>query len=182
MSVQKLINALKAQSSIAANAGKYQTTVGIVTAYDPVNRLLQVQLFPATDDAPALQTGWIPLTSAWTGNGYGLFLAPNVNDLVVVHYQEGSLLTAFADSFFFNDTRRPLNVPSGEAWLFHQTGSYIKLTNDGKVSINGQAEIDMTTPTMNITVSGTCTVSAATANVTASAEINLTAPTINLGS
>ena len=44
---------------------------------------------------------------------------------------------------FFNDDYRPLAVPSGELWLVHQSGAYLKLTNDGKVSINAAAEIDI---------------------------------------
>jgi len=44
----------------------------------------------------------------------------------------------------------PLPVSSGEFWLVHKTGSFLKLTNDGKVSINGNAEIDITAPIINI--------------------------------
>lgn len=159
MPIQKLINTLRIQASLANN-GKYFTSVGIITGYDPNNRLVTVQIHPATDDSPALQTGWIPITSPWIGNNCGMLFAPNVGDIVAVHYQEGSLLNAYADACFYNNTSRPLPVPSGEAWIVHKSGSFIKLTNDGKVSINGQVEIDITTPKLVINVTGDCEINA----------------------
>lgn len=164
MSIHKLLNNLRMHASIANN-NKTFPSIGAITGFDPDNWLVTVEIHPATDDSPALQTGWIPLTSHWVGNEWGLFLAPNIGDIVGIHYQEGSLQNAYAASLFFNDQRRPVPVPSGEAWLLHGSGSFIKLQNDGTLSINGDTEINLNGPEINITASTTVNVNAPAVNI-----------------
>jgi uncharacterized protein (DUF2345 family) len=54
-------------------------------------------------------------------------------------------------------------VPSGEFWLVHQSGSFLKFTNDGKVSVNSASDLDL--------------VSGGDVNVTSAGKINLNAGT-----
>ncbi|EJN10477.1 hypothetical protein PMI40_00005, partial [Herbaspirillum sp. YR522] len=66
----------------------------------------------------------------------------------------------------FNDVDRPLAVQSGEFWLMHKLGGSIKLTNDGKVSVNSAVEINAAGPVINLTATG---------------NVNVVAPSITLG-
>ena len=148
------INMIRTQSSIANNANTL-TDLGVVSAYDSQNYLVRVQLYPEddTNNTPALETGWIPLFTPWAGNGWGLFLPPNIGDVIEVHYQAGSLQNGYAAlrSFSIGSPANPQNVPSGEFWLVHASGSLIKLTNDGNMTINAQTQVDITAPVVNIT-------------------------------
>ncbi len=179
-SIQEFLNVIRMHASIANN-NVWTSSVGIVTGYDQVNHLVTVQIHPADEDTPALQTGWIPFASQWIGNSWGLFVGPGIGDLCSVHYQEGDLQSAYATGFFFNDNARPLSVPSGEFWLVHKTGSSLKVTNDGKLLINGQVEVDITAPKISIIVTGDCDIQSQNANIKASNQINIDAPTVNIG-
>lgn len=165
----KFMNMLRLQASIVNNS-KTMTSVGIVTGYDPTNYLVTVELYPQDNpsDSPALQTGWIPLFTPWAGSGWGMFLPPNIGDIIEVHYQDGSLQNAYAALRCFNFNELPDSVQSGEFWLIHQTGSFIKLTNDGNLTVSSG---------VNITIEATANV-----NITGSAEVNITAPVVNVDS
>lgn len=141
-SMYKLSNDLRSQALVAVGNIGY-TDVGIITAYDPTNRLVFVEISPANEDTEALRTGWIPLTTPWGGNGWGMFAAPAPGVACLVHYQNGSKQSPYASLIAFGGTNRPLKVDSGEFWLVHKSGSFIKLTNDGKVSINSMMDVEV---------------------------------------
>ena len=117
------------------NVGK--TKIGTVTSYDPNNYAIKALLQPEE-----IETGWIPLGSPLVGNGWGVFLPPSSGDQVIISFQENGHEVPLATLRLYDDKNRPLVVPSGEMWLVHKSGSYIKLTNDGKISFNASAEID----------------------------------------
>lgn len=165
MSIRKMINIVK-QQTMLATANLAAPAIGIVTSFDPDNFTVQVQLHPATEDDPAIITGNIPLLSPWIGDGWGMFCPPNLNDLVVVLYQQNNYQSALGAMRIFNNTARPLPVPSGEFWLVHASGTYFKMTNDGKLLLNGDVEIDVTSPEIKIT---------------ASTEITVNSPSVKLG-
>ena len=143
------MNMIRQQASIVNNS-RSLSDIGIVTGYNPDNYSVSVELYPATADSPSLQTGFIPLLTPWAGNGWGLFLPPNIGDMIEVHYPTGSLQTPYAALRNFNFGSRPLSVQSGEFWLVHQTGSFIKLTNDGNLAISSGTVINVTAPIVNI--------------------------------
>lgn len=156
-----LLNMMRREASKVA-ARLTMVRVGIVSAYDPNKYAVKVELQP-----DGQETGWLPVLSPWVGNGWGLFAPPTPGNVVDVHFQEGSKDAGYVSLCFFSNVTRPLPVSSGEFWLFHKSGAFIKLTNDGKASINSTVEIDVIGPTVN---------------VTATAAVNVTAPSINLGS
>lgn len=159
-----------------AASGRASTRVGRVTSYDPVNYCVVVQLMPNGEP-----TGWLPVVSPWIGNGWGLFAPPSIGDLVEVQFVDDNVESGFVCQRFFNDSDRPLSVQSGEFWLVHKTGAFFKLTNDGKALINGQAEIDATAPTINITATGNITAQAGgNATVQAGGTATIQAPSIIL--
>lgn len=113
---------------------------GRVASYDPVHYAVKVVLLPDG----AANSGWLPLSTAWVGNGWGLFAAPNLGDIVEVHFEDGNLEAGFVVNRFFSDQTRPLAAPSGEFWLVHQSGAFFKLTNDGRASFRDAAGSTLT--------------------------------------
>jgi phage baseplate assembly protein V len=162
--MNRLLNAMRAQAQMAG-ADRAQTKIGLISGYDATNYSAKVTLQPE-----GIETGWIPCLSPWVGNGWGMFCPPSIGDMVEVQFEQGGSEAAFACMRFFNDQDRPLTVAAGEFWLVHKSGGFLKLTNDGKVLINGQAEIDLTAPALNITISGNATLSVG-GNITSSATV-----------
>lgn len=127
------------------------TDTGIITGYDPVKHLVTVQIHPATANDPALKTGWIPLASMWVGNGWGMFAAPSLGDICVVIYQTGDRQRPIGATLIFTRKNGLLpTVPSQEFWLVHKSGSFVKLTNDGAISISANTAVNVTAPEVNI--------------------------------
>lgn len=117
-----------------ASSSRAATRHGLVDSYDPNNHAVKVRLQPDNT-----LTDWVPLKSAWIGNGWGLFLAPSIGDAVEIDFQEDDGGVGSVGWRFFNDSDRPMNVPAGEAWLVHKTLSSIKLTTDGKLTLTDKA-------------------------------------------
>jgi phage baseplate assembly protein gpV len=116
-----------------------------VTSYDPSNYAAKVLIQPEGHE-----TGFLPVTSPWAGNGWGLFCPPTPGDVVDVHFQEGGKQAGFVALRHFGDQFRPLPVPSGEFWLVHRSGSFVKLHNDGTIEINAQTAVNATAPVFNL--------------------------------
>jgi uncharacterized protein involved in type VI secretion and phage assembly len=155
------MNVMRGEGQRAA-ATKSLPRRGVVSAYDPAHYAAKVIIQPE-----GFETGFLPIGTPWVGNGWGMFCPPSPGDEVDVHFQEGGKNAAYISLRFFGNVAQPLAAPSGEFWLIHSSGSLIKFTNNGKATINGNVEVDVTGPTINIT---------------ATAEVNVTAPAINLGS
>ncbi len=155
-----LANAMRLQAQLAGNT-EAKPRKGIISSYNPNTHSVKVRIQPNDDE-----TGWLSLAAAAVGNDWGVIFAPSIGDQVDVHFEEGDANSGFVCSRFFDDQDRPMAVPSGEFWMVHKTGSFLKFTSDGKISVNGSAEIDVTTPVVNIVASGAA---------------NVTAPQINLG-
>lgn len=156
-----LTNIMRRESQRVASQ-KSLPRFGIVTSYDPSRYAAKVRIQPED-----YETGFLPVATPWVGNDWGLFAPPTAGDVVEVHFQEGGKEAAYIALRFFGNVAQPLSVPSGEFWLVHRSGSLVKLTNDGKLTLNGNVEIDATAPTVNIT---------------ATATVNITAPAVKIGS
>lgn len=175
------LQALRAISRVAASR------VGLITSYDPANYCVRVALQPE-----GTLTGWLPLCTPWVGNGWGMFCAPSLNEMVEVEFFGDDLESGYVPCRLFNDVDRPLSVQSGEFWLVHQLGAFIKLTNLGQllaqdkagslVTLNGDGTIAVScSGNASVTVGGnlTATVSGnATANVTGNLSATAAAATI----
>ena len=133
-------------------AGVATTRHGTVDGYDPTNYAIRVKLQP-----DGTLTDWMPLKSAWIGNGWGLFLAPSIGDAVEVDFQEADGGVGSVGWRFYNDSERPLPVPTGEAWLVHASGASVKLITDGSLTLDSGAGATVTLKGANITSAGTWT-------------------------
>jgi uncharacterized protein involved in type VI secretion and phage assembly len=147
-----------------ANADRATTRLGTVTSYDPNDCAVVVTLRP-----DGVQTGWLPVVSPWSGNGWGMFAPPTPGDLVEVQFVDDNLEVGFVCQRFFTDQNRSLACPSGEFWLVHQSGSCFKFHNDGSVDLTSHANLTATvggnlvanvTGNANLTAGGNATVQA----------------------
>ncbi|MDW3683116.1 phage baseplate assembly protein V [Cupriavidus sp. CV2] len=168
MSVPQLANILRAHAQMAQGE-KTTHRVGQVTAYDPNKYAVRVKFWPDTVES----SGWIPMASTYVGAGWGLVAAPGIGDQVIVAFDREDQDAGVVVGRFFTDVEQPPAAPSGEFWLVHKSGSALKFTNDGNVSLNVAGNL-------NATVSGNLSATAQQANVTASASASVSAPSISL--
>ncbi|MGA4020409.1 phage baseplate assembly protein V [Ralstonia nicotianae] len=158
-----------------AQAGRAESRVGIVTSYDPGTAAARVRIQPVDPDNPDRSlTGWLPVASPWVGNGWGLDAPVSPGDQVEVKFFGGEIENGYIAMRLYSDRARPTGAKSGELYLTHQAGAFLKLTNDGKFAVNSQVEIDATAPTINIQATGNV-------NVQAGGTASITAPSIQLG-
>lgn len=134
---QRLQNIMARQAALMTNASARPRT-GVITGYKKSTYCVKVKLQPG-----GTETGWIPLGSPWTGNGWGMFAPPKVGDQCRVLFEGDSVDVGFAVCFVYNTTNAPLSVAGGECWLVHKTGSYIKLKNSGRIQIHSTTEVDV---------------------------------------
>lgn len=166
--LKALASAVRGQAAIE-RSNTAHSRYALVRSVDPNSYSVKVELQP-----DGVLTGWIPVKSQWVGSGWGIASLPTVNQLVVVDPIDGFNDAWVVSGYIYNDSERPPSSAVGEIRLVHQNGSYLRLTNDGKVGINGQAEVDVSGPTVNIQATGNVAVNAGgTASVTA--------PSIQLG-
>ncbi len=164
-----LQNAMRLQA-LRATSDQAAARVGIISSYEPATFSVRVKLQPE-----GFITGWLPLCSPWIGNAWGMFAAPSIGDMVTVHFFGDALESGFVEGRLYNDVDRAVAVPSGEFWLIHKSGSFLKFTNDGNVSIRSQADLVATVGgNLNATVTGNVSATVS-GNVTASVTGSVTA-------
>lgn len=128
------------------SAGDSGTRQGIITAYDPVSYAVKVQLQPTGEE-----TGWIPLSSPWVGNGWGLAAGPMIGAEVEVEFDSGLMGAGMAAGQFYNDEDRCPGPPSGEFWLVHSSGSLLKFLNTGEVLLSAKLKMTYDAPAHHFT-------------------------------
>lgn len=159
--MREMLNEMRRQAINTVN-NRASTRLGTVAGYDPANYLVRVSIEPDGN-----LTRWIPLLSPWVGNGWGMFCPPSLGDQVEVEFQEADYDAPISCMRFFTDANRPLNVPSGEFWLVHKTGSLLKFHNDGTIELHSTSDLNATIGgNLNAAVTGTITSSAAQWNHT----------------
>lgn len=137
--------------------------IGIVSEVDEVNHCAKVIISPSEDT----ETTWCSVIEAMASqDGTGTSFLPVVGDHVLIHYYNGSRNSPVIFGGIFSEAMKPPSGgKAGEPSFFHKSGSFVKLTNDGKVVVNGHTEIDITTPKLVITTTS---------------EVEITSPAINL--
>lgn len=140
-------------------AQQANTRQAVVTSYDPNQYAAKVLLQPEN-----IETGFLPVATEWVGASWGIFCPPTAGDVVDVHFQEWGKNAGYISKRFFGALASPLAVQSGEFWLVHKSGSFLKFTNDGKVALNTQSDL-------NATVGGAT-------NITSSQDVTVTTPNL----
>jgi len=147
--VERLINAIKQQAAMMA-AGQAMPRLGLVSSYDPDKYAAKVRIMPED-----VETGWLPISSPWTGNSWGLFAPLTPGDQVIVLFEGGSLDAGIVIGRLYSNQQRPLAATPGEFWLVHKSGSALKFNNDGTVNLTTASDLNATVGgNANITVSG----------------------------
>ena len=168
----------QAMSVAAQRAGdaKQDTRCGLIDSYDQNTYSVKVRLQPSN-----VLTGWIPIASCYVGNGWGLQVGPNIGDAVVLQAQEGGGDAAIVVGSMFNDVDRAMPVPSGEMWIRHKSGSFLKFLNTGDVSLHTDRDLIADVGRdISATVAGKATISVAgTADLTVGGTLTSTAPQWN---
>ncbi len=103
---------------------------GLVSSFDPSAFAAKVMLQPEN-----VLTGWLPIISPWVGAGWGLAAPLIVGAQVLVIAQEGDAEHGVILGAVWSTVDKPLSAPTGELWLQHQSGSYLKLLNNGTITL-----------------------------------------------
>jgi phage baseplate assembly protein gpV len=119
------------------------TKYGNITAYNPNNYTVKVMLQPE-----GIETGFVPLATIWVGNNFGAVFGPNIGDAVKLDFIDGSVQATVVSGRFYNVTALPPQVQSGQAALVDSKGSFIRLNNDGTITMSAPDGITLTTPTL----------------------------------
>jgi phage baseplate assembly protein gpV len=127
--VDQFWNAVKAQAGgLDGMAGVAR--FGLVASFDPAAYAAKVMIQPEN-----ILSGWLPILSAWVGAGWGFAAPLTPGDQVLVLSQEGDSEQGVIIGCVWSAVDRPMAAPSGELWLQHQTGSFLKLHNDGTIAL-----------------------------------------------
>jgi phage baseplate assembly protein gpV len=110
---------------------------GLVSSFDPASYAAKVLIQPEN-----VLSGWLPVIAAWVGAGWGLAAPLSPGDQVLVIAQEGDSEQGVIVGCVWSAVDKPMNVPAGELWLQHQSGSFVKLHNDGTIALQA--------PTVNV--------------------------------
>lgn len=132
--MDRLINSLKAHAG-GLDLGQAQPRFGTVSSFDPNSYAARVMLQPE-----GVLSGWLPIISAWVGSGWGMACPLSVGDQVLVLPQEGHADQGVIVGSAYSEQARPPMiggnaVAAGEAVLFHASGAYLRLGNDGSFVI-----------------------------------------------
>lgn len=124
-----------------------------IASYDPKLHRVRCVVPSLRDegDNPVV-TSWMPLASAWVGQGWGLQIAPKggatqknptAGEPVVIQLVERSRGVAAVASMFFNQVNlAPFNdLQPGEFGAKHESGSLLKFTKDGDVQVSASRDL-----------------------------------------
>ena len=133
------------------------TKYALVDSYDAENYCCKVRVQPQNN-----LTNWLPICTLFTGSEFGIQVGIKAESMVKISFIDGDIDTGVIEACVFNDVERPMQVPEGEIWIKHESGSMLKFSNDGNVTLNtandleinvaGKADITTTGKT-NITAS-----------------------------
>jgi phage baseplate assembly protein gpV len=133
--MEQLVNALK---GYAAGLDQLQglPRLAIISSVDAKSACARVLHQPE-----GILSGWLPILSLWSGDGWGLVCLPAVGDQVLVLSHDGDPSNGIVVGSLYSDKRKVPATPPGEFWLLHRSGSYIKLIDDGTVQIAGDLHV-----------------------------------------
>jgi phage baseplate assembly protein gpV len=188
MSMAKLANAIRQQARASQN--EFTTPrLATISSYDASNHAVKVIDQPVDPEVGEIESNWMPLGAIGIGNGWGVAVGPQINDQVLVVYENGDFSSGTIVARIFSVEQQAIPVPPGEIWAIHQTTSSLKFLTNGDVDINAAGNLNATvagnmaanvTGNMTSAVTGDATTTAANASVTATGTATVSAPSISL--
>jgi phage baseplate assembly protein V len=133
--IDLLTNAIKSHAAPLDQATG-QVKYGTVTSVNAQSGMARVMIQP-----DAVLSGWLPVLTQWVGNGWGMVCPPSPGDQVLLVPQEGDIEQAIIIGRTFSRQSMPPVAPVGEFWLVHQSGSSLKLCNDGTIRVTGDLHV-----------------------------------------
>jgi uncharacterized protein involved in type VI secretion and phage assembly len=123
------------RSHAEAAAGRIpKPRMATISSYNASTHSVKVT-FQGVGDNDFTETGWIPLGAVGVGKGFGVLSAPNIGDMVMISFTDGSNSAPKITGRFFSTINTPPAVPAGETWIVHKSGSLLKFHNDGSVEM-----------------------------------------------
>jgi hypothetical protein len=173
MHYHELANTMRAHAEAATNRIP-RPNMATISSYNASTHAVKVTI-QGVGDNDFEETGWIPLGAAGVGNGFGVLSAPNIGDMVMVAFTDGSNSAPKIIGRFFSNVNVPPTVPAGETWIVHKSGSYLKFLTSGVVQLVTQSDLTATVGgNMTANVTGT-------ASIISAISAAITAPLITLG-
>lgn len=150
-----MIAQLRNQMAMAAQlaqGARAESRAGEVKSYDPGTASARVRLLPIDPDNPDRSlTGWLPVTSPWVGNGWGIDAPVSPGDQVEIQFFGGEIDNGYICARLFSDEQRPTGAQSGEFFLTHASGSKLQFHNDGTVTLISAGTLTSQAPQWNHT-------------------------------
>jgi phage baseplate assembly protein V len=138
MSMAAFANAVRQQASIGSNHLSWPM-FATISSYDASNHAVKVTIEPTDPGDQPTESNWMPLGAIGIGNGWGVAVGPQIGDQVLAVFEHGDFSSGTIVARIFSVAQQAPAVPSGEIWMVHQQGQFLKLTNDGKLTANDKA-------------------------------------------
>ena len=142
MNYHELANAMRAHAEAAAGRIP-KPRMATVSSYNPSTHSVKVT-FQGVGDSDVIETGWLPLGAVGVGNGFGVLTAPNIGDMVMIGFTDGSNAAPKVIGRFFSNVNVPPAVPAGDTWVVHKSGSAMKFNGDGTITVTAASTITYT--------------------------------------
>lgn len=128
MSMDHMVDAMKLHTDNLIDA-RGQFKIGIVKSVDPGTYNVKCEIQP-----DGVMSGWLPVFSLWVGNGWGISALPPPGTQVLIAPAYGDMEHGMVIGALFSSVDQPPGTPRvGELLIKHDTGTFLRLANDGKV-------------------------------------------------
>lgn len=128
--MEGLLNIVRREAQIVAERAAGGIRIGTVTSYDPATHSVKLALQPE-----GTQTGWMPLTAAGVGSGFGVYVGATDGQAFAAFFHEGDIEAGIIIGRLPTDQEPPISVQSGEVVIQSPTGSLVSLLKDGTVTV-----------------------------------------------
>lgn len=143
MSMARLANAIRQQARMS-QTDYALPRLATISSYDASNHAVKVILQPIDPAIGEQESNWMPLGAIGIGNGWGVAVGPQINDQVLVVYENGDFSSGVIVGRVFSVAQQAPAVPSGEIWAVHQAGAFLKFHGDGTVALSAPSTITYT--------------------------------------
>ncbi|MBB3258228.1 phage baseplate assembly protein gpV [Paraburkholderia bannensis] len=182
MNMARFANAVRQQARMAS-AHEALPRLATISSYDASNHAVKVIVQPVDPEIGEQESNWMPLGAIGIGNGWGIAVGPQINDQVLVVYENGDFSSGVIVSRVFSVAQQPPAVPTGEIWALHSSGSFVKMVTNGDIDVNVAGNLNATVGgNMASTVAGSATVTATGSATISAASAVVQAASIKLQS
>lgn len=154
MSADELLHQIKHAAS-QQSGDDVPVAFGHIASYDPKLHRVRLIIPSWRDEAgnPVL-TPWMPITTAWSGSGFGMQFAPvggatqekptQGEPCVMSVIRRNQGLSVQAGLFFNQANEAPFpDLKPGEGGMKHQSGSFLRFTKDGDILVDAARDLIM---------------------------------------